>query len=126
MEVLVNVEYAKGGRVSFVLTNVVANRLLIPLLRSGVGRRLGRRLTVIEYLGRRSGRHHQLVARYFLSENAIRIRVGMPERKTWWRNFLTGHPVRLRLAGHDYDTTAHVVRGNDAVFVVAKLDNRAP
>jgi hypothetical protein len=28
-----------------------------------------------------------------------RIEVGMSDRKTWWRNFMTEHPVRLPLSG---------------------------
>ena len=45
----------------FVITNVVANRVVIPVLRSRAGRRLGRRLAVVEYMGRRSGRLQRLV-----------------------------------------------------------------
>ncbi len=46
------------------VTNGLANRFLIPLLHSTTGRRLGYRLAVVEYVGRRTGRHHQLVTMY--------------------------------------------------------------
>ena len=114
-----------GSHPSFPLTNIVANRLLIHLLRSRAGRRLGRRIAVVEYLGRRSGEHHQLVTQYVKEGGTVRIEVGMFDRKTWWRNFETGHPVRLRLAGQDYDMTAHVVRERNRVSVLAELDAEA-
>ena len=107
---------------SFALTNVVANRALIPILRSRAGRRLGRRLAVVDYDGRRSGVHHQLVTQYATEDGAVRITVAMAERKTWWRNFNDAHPVRLRLAGKNYDATARVVREGSRISVVATLD----
>jgi hypothetical protein len=103
------------------LTNLVANRALIPILKSRAGRALGRRLAVVEYVGRRSGKPHRLVTLYATKGRAVRIRVGMAERKTWWRNFKEPQPVRLRLAGEDYHTTAHVVREGNLVSVVAHL-----
>jgi hypothetical protein len=109
---------------SFPLTNVVANRLLIPLLKSRAGRRLGRRIAVVEYLGRRSGHHHQLVTQYVIESSTVRIEVDIPGRKTWWRNFIE-YPVRLRLAGQDNDLTAHVMRESNRVSVVAELDAEA-
>ena len=105
---------------AFALTNLVANRALIPVLKSGVGRSLGRRFAVVEYRGRRSGKRHELVTQYATEGPTVRIRVGMAERKTWWRNFKAEQPVRLRLAGEDYDTTAHVVCEGNLVSVVAR------
>lgn len=116
---------APGARQSFPLTNVVANPILIPLLRGWLGRRLGRRLAVVEYVGRRSGDHHQLVTQYVRNGTSVRIRVGAADHKTWWSNFLTAHPARLHLAGQDYGATAHVVRDGDRMTVVAVLDDRA-
>lgn len=110
----------------FALTNLVANRALIPLLRSRWGRSLGRRLAVVEYVGRRTGKPHQLVTQYSTDGPTVSIRVGMAQRKTWWRNFTQAQPLRLRLAGADYDTTAHVVREGDTVSVVAELGARVP
>ena len=50
----------------------------------------------------------------------------MAERKTWWRNFHEPQPVRLRLAGEDYNTTARVVREGNLVSVVAELGAQTP
>jgi|GEM_PF-349460 len=106
----------------FSLTNDVVNRLVIPVLNSRAGQRLGRRLAVVEYLGRRSGQRHQLVTQYVTDGQIVRIKVGMAGSKTWWRNFQEPHRVRLRLAGVDYDTSAHVVRAGDQVSVEAELE----
>jgi hypothetical protein len=100
----------------------LANHALIPILRSWAGRRLGRRLAVVEYLGRRSGQHHELVTQYVVEGRTVRIGVGAAGRKTWWRNFESPHPLRLRLAGVDHAVTAHVEREGDRVSVVAELD----
>ncbi len=101
--------------------NSLANRFLIPLLNSRAGARLGRRLAVVEYLGRRTGQHHQLVAIYVTEGQSVSITVGMAEHKTWWRNFATPRALRLRLAGVSHDALAHVVRDGEHVRVVAEL-----
>lgn len=110
-----------SGHPLFLITNVVANRALIPLLRSKVGVPLGQRLAVVEYRGRRSGKHRQLVTQYATDGPTVRIRVGMAGRKTWWRNFTTPQPMHLLLAGESFDTTAHVVREGNLVSVVTDL-----
>ncbi len=76
---------------------------------------------MVEYSGRRTGQHHELVAMYVTEGSTVLITVGMAEHKTWWRNFETLHTVRLRLAGIDRDAVAHVVRNGDQVLVVAEL-----
>jgi hypothetical protein len=111
-----------GSHPSSPLTNIVANRLLISLLKSGAGPRLGRRIAVGQYLGRRSAQHHQLFMHNVKEGDTVRIEVGRFDRKTWWRNFKTGHPVRPRLAGQDYDRTARVVRERNRVSVLVELD----
>ena len=103
------------------ITNGLANRLLIPLLHSTAGRRLGRRLAVLQYVGRRTGDHHQLVTMYASEGPNVRITVGMAEHKTWWRNFETPWPLQMRLAGVNHEAVAHVVREGEYVTVVAEL-----
>lgn len=101
--------------------NSLANQFLIPLLRSTAGGRLGRRLALVEYVGRRTGRHCQLVTMYAGEGQVVRITVGMAEHKTWWRNFEDPRPLQLRLAGVDHDAIARVVREGDKVVVLADL-----
>lgn len=101
--------------------NSFANRCLIPLLRGSAGGWLGRGLAVVEYDGRRTGRHHQLVTMYAAVGPTVRITVGMAEQKSWWRNFETPRPLQLRLAGVDRDAVGQVVREGERVTVVAEL-----
>lgn len=105
----------------FALTNRVANKVLVAALRSPAGSLLGRRLAVVEYRGRRSGRPYRLVTAYFMDGRSVHIQVGTPGRKTWWRNFEDPHPLRLRLAGADHLGVAHVVHDGRQVRVVAEL-----
>jgi F420H(2)-dependent quinone reductase len=107
------------------LTNDVANRVLVPLLRSPLGARLGRHLAVIEYAGRRTARPHRLVTQYARDGRTVRVTVGAAEHKTWWRNFRTPGRVHLRLAGEEHDATAHVVHDGQDCVVVALLDDPA-
>lgn len=103
------------------VANAAANRLLIPLLNSSGGRRLGRRLAVVEYAGRRTGLRHTLVAIYATDGSTVRINVGMAESKTWWRNFEEPRLIQLRLAGTDHEALAHLVRDGDQVSIIAEL-----
>lgn len=105
----------------YFVTSRVANPALIRLLRSRPGARLGRRLAVVEYVGRCTGQRHQLVTKYSLHGPTVRIGVGDPERKSWWRNFEHPAHARLRLAGKDHDAVAHVVRDDEGVAVEASL-----
>jgi len=104
------------------LTNQVANRALIPLLESSFGDTLGRRLAVLDYVGRRSGQPHRLVVMYAAEGRSVRITVGMAEHKTWWRNFETPHPLTLRLAGIDHHVFAHVHQDDGRTYVIADLE----
>lgn len=61
------------------------------------------------------------MALYSRDGAAVCIRIGMAERKQWWRNFTTPHPVTLRLAGRDHTVLAHVERNGGAVTLTADL-----
>jgi hypothetical protein len=111
---------------SFFMTNQVVNRVLVPILRGPLGGGLSGRLTIVEYVGRRSGRRVQLVTQYALDGETVKIRVGGSERKSWWRNFQQPGRLRLRLAGVTRDATAHVVRDGGAVSVIARLEGKRP
>ncbi|MFK5689373.1 nitroreductase/quinone reductase family protein [Ornithinimicrobium sp. LYQ92] len=99
----------------------LANRCLIAVLEGPAGGVLGRRLAVVRYTGRRTGRNHELVVAYTVDGPAVRIAVGMAEHKTWWRNFKDPRGLRLRLHGVEHDAIAHVVNDRDQVMVIAEL-----
>ncbi|NDJ89585.1 hypothetical protein [Mycolicibacter kumamotonensis] len=101
---------------------VTTSLVTAPLL----GSRLGRRLTMISYTGRRSGQTFSLPVGYWRSGDQITIGVALPDAKTWWRNFSgDGAPLKIRLDGAD--RSGHAVAERDEqgrVKVVVRLDPR--
>ena len=95
----------------FALTSRVANPVLRRLLRSRLGRRPGRRLAVVRYLGRRTGRPHELVTQYVRDGATVWILVGAADRKTWWRNLRTPAEIDLWLAGERVRARAVAIEG---------------
>ena len=83
----------------FGMTNHVVNPVLGWVLRSPMGRHTGRHLALLSYVGRLTGRRHELVVQYAREGAEVWIVPGQPQRKRWWRNFRTSGPVELRLAG---------------------------
>ena len=103
-----------------VTTTLVTAPLLGPLL--------GRRLTMISYVGRRSGQTFSIPVSYWHKDDQVKIGVALPDAKTWWRNFSgDGGPLRIRLEGAD--RTGHAVAERDEqgrVTVVVRLDATSP
>ena len=91
------------------VTNHLANPVLRPLLHGPAGRRLGRRLALIRYRGRRTGRVYELPVQYARDGDRVWILPGAPGCKTWWRNLRGGAGVELVLAGHDRHGHAMVI-----------------
>ncbi|NEM04414.1 nitroreductase/quinone reductase family protein [Geodermatophilus normandii] len=95
----------------------VRNRLVDPVLRAlsrGPGRRLlGRRLVVLGYTGRRTGRRLELPVMAAPDGDDLVVLVGDAVGKTWWRNLEDGpRVVRARLLrpgepGRDDAVAAH-------------------
>ncbi len=114
---------AFGGPMRLFITSVntaVTALRHVPVL----GAVIGRHITEISYVGRKSGRSFTLPVSYQVRGNTVTIRVSMPDKKSWWRNFLgAGGPLTIRLDGTD--RPAHAVASRDAagrVTVVATLD----
>lgn len=95
----------------FWLTNRVANPVLRRVLRTPLGRRLGRGLAVLHYTGRRTGTPHELVCQYARDGDTVWVLVGAADRKTWWRNLREGADVDLWLAGEHVRARAVAVEG---------------
>jgi hypothetical protein len=88
------------------------------------GRMVSKRLTVVTYTGRRSGRTFSTPVGYRRDSDVVKIGVQMPEAKKWWRNFLDeGGPISVHL--DDTDRTGHAVSRIDdkgRVTVTVRLD----
>jgi hypothetical protein len=96
---------------AFWITNRIANPILRRVLRTPVGRILGRSLAVVRYTGLRTGRPHELVCQYARDGDDVWILVGQADRKTWWRNLRSPTAVELWLAGRHLPATAVAVLG---------------
>ena len=116
-----------AGRAPFVFINRIGNPILGAVLRSPAHRVLSGGLAVLTYTGRRSGDEHTIVTGYRRTDTGIRIGVGWPENKVWWRNFTeAAGQVRAIVKGTEYIGTA-VANGDEAtgVYVDVSLDGWA-
>ena len=76
------------------------------------GHLVSRRLTVVTYTGRRSGRTFTIPVGFRQTGDVVTIGVALPEAKKWWRNFLgEGGPISLQLDGAD--RTGHATARRD-------------
>lgn len=107
----------------FVLMNRVVNPLIKLVLRSPLHGLLSGRLALITVAGRRSGRTFTIPVLYEQAAETVRIEVGWPERKLWWRNLRREGPVRLLLKRVERTGVATAQGDIDAgVVVVVRLD----
>jgi len=103
--------------------NRLANPWVRLLLTSPLHGLVSRRLALITVTGRRSGHEHTFPVAYTREGELVRIGVGWPERKRWWRNLeQSGQPVKLRLAGVARTGRASLQRDDAAVTVEVRLD----
>jgi F420H(2)-dependent quinone reductase len=112
------------NRTRWVVFNRTGNRVVRLLLRSPLHLLASRNLTLITVTGRRSGRKFTIPVSYVQEDNRVRITVGWPDQKLWWRNLRgDGGPVRLRIRGVERTGRA-VARGDErtGVNVEVKLD----
>jgi hypothetical protein len=88
------------------------------------GRVVSKRITVVTYTGRRSGRTFSAPVGYHRDGDVVTIGVQLPASKKWWRNFLDeGGPISLDL--DDTERTGHAVSRVDdkgRVTVTVRLD----
>jgi hypothetical protein len=109
------------GRTVGALNAGVSSLLDLPL----IGRLLGKGFVVITYVGRRSGRTFSTPVNYRRKGDELVIGVAMPDKKSWWRNFLDdGGPITLRLDGaqrHGHAVAQRDERGR--VLVKVRLND---
>ena len=68
----------------------------------------------LRFVGRVSGRTIALPVQCAREDTRLVIAVGHASGKRWWRNFLDGHDVRVRLGGVRYRGRGHVVDADHA------------
>jgi hypothetical protein len=105
----------------FAILNHTANPAVGALLRSPARRLLSGKFALITVTGRVSGRGYTFPVLYERDGDTVRIEVGWPERKRWWRNLTgAGAPVRVRIRGTEHSGTA-VARGDEATGVTVEV-----
>jgi hypothetical protein len=111
------------GHRGFAILNRTVNPLVGWLLRSPLHRLASRRLALISYTGRRSGRRHTIPVGYQMDGVDVTMTVGSPERKVWWRGLTgTGAPVELVVRGRARAGHAVATRIGDRALVRVTLD----
>ena len=82
----------------------------VPIL----GSLLGKSFVEIEYVGRRSGKIFRTPVNYMKKGDEYVVGVAMPDKKSWWRNFLgTGGPILL-----------HFPDGEMRGYAIARRDDK--
>ncbi|MBI5949433.1 MAG: nitroreductase family deazaflavin-dependent oxidoreductase [Chloroflexi bacterium] len=104
----------------FWITNSVANPPLRLLLRSPLGRWMGKSLAIIQVTGRKSGRSYSLVVQYVREGDTAWVLPAHWERKTWWRNLRGGADMAIRLAGRDHRARGTALLGGENPAAVAE------
>ena len=112
------------GHGPFAVVNRVFNPGLRLLLRGPLHHPLSHNTALITVTGTKTGREFTIPVSYSRDGDTVKIEVGWPERKRWWRNLREpGAPVTIRLRGEDH--TGHAIAHGDeleGVTVEVKLD----
>ena len=105
----------------FAILNRTGNPAVRAVLRSPAHRLLSGQLALITVTGRLSGREYTIPVLYKRDGGTVRIEVGWPERKRWWRNLTgAGAPVRMRVGNEEYRGLA-VARGDEVAGVTVEV-----
>jgi deazaflavin-dependent oxidoreductase (nitroreductase family) len=102
----------------FAVFNRTANPVIRSILRSPLHPLLSRRLALISVTGRKTGRTFTFPVGYERAGDIVRIGVGWPERKRWWRNLLEEGRVEMVLGGKRRTGTARATGDEHSGVVV--------
>jgi NAD(P)-dependent dehydrogenase (short-subunit alcohol dehydrogenase family) len=91
------------------------NRVLSPILRSPLHWPVSKALLLVEFTGRKTGKHYSIPIEYRRRGNVISFHTAAP----WWKNLRGGAPVRLWLGGRPVNSTAEVI--TDPVVVAGEM-----
>ena len=92
----------RGGRPVELLVRTVNTTVSALLRNRWLGPWIGKGVTTVSYVGRRSGRTFSTPVAYRRAGDQVTIVVDLPDTKNWWRNFTDGGgPITLRLDGTD-------------------------
>jgi F420H(2)-dependent quinone reductase len=110
-----------ASHAGFAVFNRTVNPIVSGLLRSPAHRLLSGRLALITVTGRVSGRSYTIPVLYERDGGTVRIQVGWPERKRWWRNLTgAGNEVTIRLGDEERNGFA-IARGDETSGVTVEV-----
>ncbi len=92
--------------------NNLGNLFMKPLLRSPLHGLVSKRLMLISFTGRKSGKTYTTPVEYHQQGDCISVLTR--KERVWWKNLRGGAPVTLRLRGHDVRGQANVESDNQA------------
>lgn len=85
----------------------VANPVMKTMLRSPAHRFASGSLLLLDYTGRRTGRHFDFPVQYAVAGDDAVVAAGQHRTKTWWRNFdAQPQQVTVLLRGHARQVSA--------------------
>ncbi|HEY7596138.1 MAG TPA: nitroreductase/quinone reductase family protein [Actinophytocola sp.] len=104
------------------------NRAVLALLRSPLGRVIGRRICGLRLRGRVSGRIVELPVEYVRADRRLVVLAGHGAAKRWWRNFRTPRRVDVLIDGrwHAATGTAVLPGGAGRAAVLARYRSAHP
>jgi hypothetical protein len=88
------------------------NKVFMVVMKAPVlDRVLGRSMGILTYTGRKSGKRIALPVAISRKGEHLKVRVAMPDKKNWWRNFVDGGGrVDVDLGGVRYSGLATATR----------------
>ena len=109
------------GHAPFAVFNRLGNPGIRLLLQSPLHGVASRQLALITVTGRRTGTTYTIPVQYRRDGRQVRIGVGWPARKAWWRNLRgDGAPVRMRIRGDEVAGHA-IARGDEHTGVTVEV-----
>ncbi len=93
-----------------------ANGLATAVLRSRLHRIASKRLMILSWEGRLSGRRYSIPVGYQLDDDSVIVLISRPDSKTWWRNFRSPWPAELVIRGKTSSTTGVVIEPGSPEF----------
>ena len=111
------------GHSGFAILNRAINPLVRLLIRSPLHWLASRRVALITYTGRRSGRRYTIPVGYQMVDLQVTITVSSPDHKVWWRSLTgTGAPVEMVVRGRRRTGHAVATRAGEQALVRVALD----
>ncbi len=104
----------------FAVFNRTANPLVRATLESPLHPLLSRSLAVITVTGKRTGQRYTFPVSFRQDGDHVRVVVGWPERKRWWRNLTEEAPVEMRIRGR-HRTGRAIARGDERSGVTVEI-----